>query len=493
MFLMLFLVKAARCAGCGVDTLTPKLLRDCETGFKIQTKLTSVVAFDPVTANPAIADIDKDGNLLYILCKDPDCNATVTSSIVMAIAVEGEGAKPVGSAAAPVFAEAPLRGFEFGKDGLPTFVVHNYDSSNGRPTGVWVVRCDSRTCKMPATTTTTATPTPTTTTVTVPCPDAALDHFGDALNLRGYQSNAETSTRLGPLIKVDTVAECAAACIDRGADCVAFMHRASNSKCELLSQPSSHSSSVPNSNWRMFDRTNFCSDAASSTTAAAATATTTAVGDVEFTGSAAVIAKLDEALFGNLLCTSAVRSELPNIVPKQEQDFTFAFDAAAQQFTFAYVHDNNGVHSIRVVTFAVGAYSGAAGTSEISGSRVTPSAIERLAIVRGGSAAGYVVGFVSDNVDGNDDPELQLVHCPCSSSRGGGSGNGGNETDGASCSVDTCGSPTSVYQYQDSRSKMFALTVDAENVPWLMWHEYNQMKMYIGACSSETCTSLNAL
>lgn len=35
MFLMLFLVKAARCAGCGVDTLTPKLLRDSETGFKV--------------------------------------------------------------------------------------------------------------------------------------------------------------------------------------------------------------------------------------------------------------------------------------------------------------------------------------------------------------------------------------------------------------------------------------------------------------------------
>ena len=65
----------------------------------------------PTPLSPGIADIDKDGNLIYILCNDPDCNATVTSSIVVATNADGK------SAAAPVHAQIPLRGFKFGADG----------------------------------------------------------------------------------------------------------------------------------------------------------------------------------------------------------------------------------------------------------------------------------------------------------------------------------------------------------------------------------------
>ena len=319
-----------------------------------------------------------------------------------------------------------------------------------------------------------------------------------------------------------------------GAECVAFMHRASNKKCELLSLNSTESSHA-NKNWLMWDRTNFCSDDAAATTAAAAATTvgpSSGSAAVDIVGpvitlladagsstpqpppdgsipiglidagsiadSAGPIVVLHEVSASkmsvwhcsDLPCSSAVRFELPNIVLRDEQAFTFTFNAAKQHLTFAYVHRNGkGVDSVRVATFQVAAYSSAAGVAEISGAQLTPSAVERLTVVSSGtnnndagvdSGSGVVVGFVSDDDDGNDDPELQLSHCSCSSSN-----------TAAACAIDTCTTPVSVYQYQDSRSKMFALAVDADNVPWVMWHEYNQMKMTIGSCASETCTSLN--
>jgi hypothetical protein len=464
-----------------------------------------------------VADINSDGNLVYILCNDPDCNATVVSTVVTA------SSATLGGAPSPVRAQAPLRGFDFDRDGLPIFVVHNADSSNGAAVGSWVVWCNTRTCEQSTNTTTTQTSTATTTTAAAVCPTNALTHFNAPLIKRGYPLRG-ISTILGERFNVDAATECGAACVEFGTACVAFMTRVSGAKrfCELLSA-SSAESSVSSNVWSMYDRNNWCgSDTEADTevlngnnegvgtenNAALAGPRISLLADATFgqppidtvpvsiittanpaaasfdsDGNDADVAALSYPVLilhekathvisawhcADHMCSSASRTVLAGATPTADQQFGVTFNAVSQRLAVGYVHvdlaretmGNTTTLALRVIAYAIGEYGEPVGVLEnVAGIEAT--AVERIVMEDAADGRGVVLAVGSDVM-------LQVLQCNCRNENSSG-------TPTSLCTPVNCEPPTVLYAYKDTRSEMFALAMGADGLPIVVWHEYNQM------------------